>query len=140
MPNHRHSNDARKIVNTLIIGNLVREAPVRDMTISESKNANKNGTIKTVKLVTVFTKPANQASPRADEKLLKRCPIGPKADEKLLKLQDNVSGLEKKESCPLVDFSSIGSIFLIKTTSHPNTGGGSSPAGILDNNKGGSKR
>lgn len=53
VPEHSHSNDARKIVNTLIVGRLVREAVSREVEIaSVDRSANKRGSIKTIKFVT----------------------------------------------------------------------------------------
>jgi len=53
VPEHSHSNDARKIVNTLIVGRLAQEAATRDMKISSvDRSANKRGSIKTIKFVT----------------------------------------------------------------------------------------
>jgi hypothetical protein len=58
----------------------------------------------------------------------------------LIQEKDNLSTLAPRLTCPIVDFSSIGQHFLLKSTSHPSTLGGSSPAGDLDHNKGGIKR
>lgn len=54
VPAHTHSNDARKIVNSLIIGRLESSAPVQMMKISSSAgSANKSGSAKTFKFTTV---------------------------------------------------------------------------------------
>ena len=144
MPEHSHSNDARKIVNTLIVGRLVRQAVSREVEIaSVDRAANKRGSIKTIKFVTATAPgaaeglnartddqyvPANQSSARDEPK------------EQLVNLQDSLSAHALSSSCPILDFSSIGQHFLLKTTSHPATRGGSTPAGTLDRNKGGLKR
>ena len=52
--NHVHSNDARKVVNTLIVGKLERDASHRVMATTAFKewsNANHSGTTKTVKFI-----------------------------------------------------------------------------------------
>lgn len=48
--NWRHSSDARMIVNSLIIGRFIDEAPVKIMKITEvERDANKSGSCKTFK-------------------------------------------------------------------------------------------
>lgn len=60
--NHVHSNDARRVVNTLIVGKLERDAAYRVMVptaFKEWANANKSGTTKTIKFVTESADPQN---------------------------------------------------------------------------------
>jgi len=48
--NHTHSTDARRAVNSLIIGRLVDEAPVRIVTVQEAdRNANLSGSCRTIR-------------------------------------------------------------------------------------------
>lgn len=52
--NHVHSNDARKVVNTLIVGKLEKDASHRAMVTTAFKewsNANLSGSTKTVKFI-----------------------------------------------------------------------------------------
>ena len=52
--NYVHSNDARRVVNTLIVGKLERDATYRVMTTTAFKewsNANDSGTTKVVKFI-----------------------------------------------------------------------------------------
>ena len=61
MPAHSHSNDARKIVNTLIVGRLAEEALSKDMKIaSVDRSANKRGSVKTIKFVTATAAAATE--------------------------------------------------------------------------------
>jgi len=48
--NHLHSTDARRAVNSLIIGRLVDEAPVKLVTVLEvDRNANLSGSCRTIR-------------------------------------------------------------------------------------------
>ena len=108
---------------------------------SVDRSANKRGSIKTFKFTKApagvadegLTAPADDAYVQAN-----RNSSGYGA---LVELKGDDSGRpQQKPTCPILDYSSIGLHYLLKTTSHPATRGGSTPAGTLDGNKGGLKR
>ena len=111
--NHVHSNDARKVVNTLIIGKLERDASYRVMSTTPSQqwvDANKSGTTKTIKFVTETGD--NQSYQPVGDMMM----------------------------CSLLDTRNIGKHYLVKSTTHRYTRGGPSPDGEFEDRKGGIKR
>lgn len=71
--NHLHSSDARRIVNSLIIGILSDQAPMKLMKIESSeKNANKTGTAVTFKFKEVgYGNGLNKVQDSSAQSLLK---------------------------------------------------------------------
>ena len=117
--NHMHSSDARRIVNSLIIGRLIEKAPEQIMSIAEEEGkANQSGSCVTFKFKSV-NKVVTDTS------------------------QDNLLGDKNDEQgqlCPLRDFSQIGRHYVLKSTSHPKTIGGPSEPTTFDPIKHGIKR
>jgi hypothetical protein len=140
VPAHSHSNDARKIVNTLIVGRLAQEAQSSNMKIaSVDRSANKRGSVKTIKFAIAPAAAATEGLNATEDDGYVQANQSA-GDEQLVKLQDQSSAPKQNGTCPILDVSSIGQHFLLNTTSHPATRGGSTPAGTLDRNKGGLNR
>ena len=51
VPNYKHSNEARRIVNKLIIGKLIDSAPTKIMEVEKSESLNEDHVTQTVKFV-----------------------------------------------------------------------------------------
>ena len=125
VPHHTHSNDARRIVNSLVIGRLIDEAPIRLMKVKGvDRFANFTGSCKTIQF-----KDVDQGQRRVTEK-----------EGQLIVAEEISSNDGVKQLCPLKDFSSLGRHYLIKSTSHPKTQGGPSPSGEFDPKRHGIKR
>lgn len=98
--NHKHSRDARTIVNSLIIGKFVDEAPVKVMALAlAERNANKSGTCKTFKFreVAHYVKQNGVEDDNGQQQLLQ-------------------NSMKNPALCPLLDVAQIGRHYLLKYT------------------------
>ena len=98
VPEHTHSNDARKVVNSLIIGRLEGSVHKRLMQVKSSqRNANGAGNVKTFEFVE-----APQAAVAESE-------------------GNDYKRLIPNPPCSLVDIRYIGRHYLVKSLSHSST-------------------